>query len=373
MIDAIERLAGRTLGQYELRTIIGTGGMGVVYQAHQPSLRRDVAIKLMSPALSNQQGYIDQFLTEARTAAALEHPHIVPVYDSGVYEQLVYVVMRLLPGGSLSQRMAARIANQQPPYPLAEIASLLKVVAGALDYAHSQGVIHRDIKASNILFDKHDNLFLTDFGIARALPHSVISTTQHDGASGTPLYMSPEQWRDEILTPASDQYALGVVVYYLVTGRMPFDAATPYALMYQHINEAPTPLERWRADVPEALGDVMERVLAKIPNERFASATAFAQAFEQALRQKPQPQAMWDPDDMEKTNIIGQPRPVPPPNYQQPPRYNQPPMMPPGPPAYNPPRTSYIPLPQRRFNGKWIVLAGLAVVMLIAGGDWAGG
>jgi len=364
VIDVIQGLAGRTLGQYELSEIIGRGGMGVVYRAYQPSLRRDVAIKLVSPALSNQQGYIDQFLTEARTAAALEHPHIVPVYDSGVYEQVVYVVMRLLPGGSLAQRMVTRIANHQPPYPLADIAALLKVMAGALDYAHSQGVIHRDIKASNILFDKHDNLFLTDFGIARALPHSVISTTQHDGALGTPLYMSPEQWRDEVLTPASDQYALGVVVYYLVTGRMPFDAATPYALMYQHINETPAPPERWRRDVPEALGDVMERVLAKVPNERFASATAFALAFEQALHQPPQPKAMWDPEDMDKTNIVGQP-----PNYQQPPpRYGPPPVMPPGPPAYNPPRTQYLPLPQRRFTGKWILLAGLAAVMLIAGG-----
>ncbi|MCD4686658.1 MAG: serine/threonine protein kinase, partial [Anaerolineae bacterium] len=204
----LSNLTGQTLGEYELAELIGAGGMGAVYRAYQRKLERAVAVKILSTALASQSGYVERFQREARTSAALEHTNIVPVYDYGVQRELSYVVMRLLTGGSLSERMQRREDLGQPLPSLPEIADLLRQIASALDYAHSQHVIHRDIKPSNIMFDNQGSAYLVDFGIAKLTEASSVLTGTGT-TMGTPAYMPPEQWRSETLTPAADQYALG--------------------------------------------------------------------------------------------------------------------------------------------------------------------
>jgi len=275
-------LAGRTLGPYQLRELLGTGGMGAVYRAYQASLNRDVALKVISPALSSDEGYARRFVREAQTAAALEHPHIVPVYDYGSNQGFNYVVMRLLTGGSLADRMAYQKATGSPLPSLAEAADVIQKLAAALDYAHSRGVIHRDIKANNVMFDDHGTPFLVDFGIAK-LTGASTSLTHTGMVMGTPSYMAPEQWRGESVTAATDQYALGVLAYGLLTGHMPFEASTPFALMHQHLNDVPPPPDTWRADVPAGLQAVIDRAMAKEAADRYPSIRDFAQSFAEAI------------------------------------------------------------------------------------------
>ncbi len=274
-------LTGHTLGQYELRELLGRGGMGAVYRAYQRTLKRAVAVKVLPAALAADADFVARFTREAETAASLEHPHIIPVYDYGVESGTSYIVMRLLSGGTLADRMAQREASGAPLPSPGEIARLLSQLASAFDYAHQQGVIHRDIKPSNIMFDTHGNAFLVDFGIAKLLEHTS-ALTATGAVLGTPLYMAPEQWRAEQPVPATDQYALGVTIYQLLTGQVPFQAPTPYGLMHKHLHEMPTPPHVLRPHLPPSLAASLERALAKSPGERFPSVTAFAQTFERA-------------------------------------------------------------------------------------------
>jgi hypothetical protein len=279
---SFENLVGQSLGQYELREVLGAGGMGAVYRAFQANLKREVAVKVLPPHLAQQAGYLERFTREAETAAALEHPHIVPIVDYGTQDGISYIVMRLLTGGTLAERLAQREAASLPPPSLGEIAELLKQIGSALDYAHSKGVIHRDIKPSNIMFDNHGNAYLVDFGIAKLLESRSLLTGT--GMSmGTPIYMPPEQWRSELITPAADQYSLAVIAYAMVTGHVPFEADTPFALMHKHLNEDPTPINAWRSDVPQAVGLVLARAMSKKAEDRFPSCNPFAQAFEGAI------------------------------------------------------------------------------------------
>jgi serine/threonine protein kinase/SH3-like domain-containing protein len=275
---SIENLIGQTFGQCELRELLGVGGMGAVYRAYQKSLKREVAVKVISTALSQQSGYRERFFREAETAAALEDAHIIPIYDFGTQGQISYLIMRLLTGGSLAEHLKQRSTLPS----LGEVAHLLGQLASALDYAHSQGVIHRDIKPSNIMFDHKGTAFIVDFGVA----HLAQATTVLTGTGttlGTPLYMPPEQWRNENLSPAADQYALAVMAYQLVTGQVPFAADTPYGLMHKHLNEMPTPPQHIRAGVPQAVATVLNRAMAKNPEQRFSNITAFVQAFQRAV------------------------------------------------------------------------------------------
>src|SRR5260221_12281244 len=277
----ITTLTGLTIGQYTLKEQLGAGGMGVVYRGYQPNLEREVAIKILPPSMANQEGYIEGFMREARTAAGLEHAHIVPIYDYGTQQELSYVVMRLLTGGSLAQRMQQRVKDNLPLPARGEVSQMLKEIASALDYAHSRGVIHRDIKAGNIMFDSHGSAYLVDFGIAKLMDN--MGLTGSGLAVGTPTHMSPEQWRGEQVTAATDQYALSVVVYELISGRLPFDSSTAYALMNKHLNEPPTPLHTVRPDLPIEIEAVLQRVMAKDPQDRFPTVTDFANAFEGAI------------------------------------------------------------------------------------------
>ncbi len=277
IMTSIDNLAGQRFGQYEVRDLLGQGGMGAVYRAYQASLRRDVALKVLPPGLAGQGEFLERFVREAQTAAALEHAHIVPVYDYGTYGGLSFVIMRLLTGGSLSDRMAYRQKSGGLPS-LSETATVIRQLAGALDYAHGKGVIHRDIKANNVMFDDQGSPFLVDFGIAK-LTTATTGLTGTGVAMGTPSYMSPEQWKGESITPATDQYALGIMTYSMITGRLPFEAPTPYALMHKHLNEEPTPPQVWRADLPEGVKDVLAQAMAKDPRDRYPLTRDFAEAF----------------------------------------------------------------------------------------------
>ncbi len=279
----VQNLNGQSLGQYELRELLGAGGMGAVYRGYQAGLKRVVAVKVLALGLSSQEGYVERFIREATTAAGLEHPHIVPVYDFGTQEDVSYIVMRLLTGGSLAERLSQNTKAGKPLPSLGEISQLLRELASALDYAHSQGVIHRDVKPGNVMFDTQGGAYLVDFGIAK-LSDSTSALTGTGMTVGTPSYMPPEQWRSDPITPAADQYALGVLIYNIVTGHLPFEAPTPFGLMHKHINETPPVPSSWRPDLPEAVGLVLNRAMAKTPAERFETVTAFAQAFDRAIQ-----------------------------------------------------------------------------------------
>ncbi len=277
----IRRLAGRRLGQYVLEELIGLGGMSAVYRAYQPALQREVAIKVLATQLAADTEYQQRFALEARTAAALEHPHIVPIHDYGAQDTLVYVVMRLFTGGSLAQRLRY---SQQGGHPLpspGEVADLLDALADALAYAHGRGVIHRDIKPSNVVFDQQGTPHLVDFGIARIM-NADLGLTAAGTTIGTPNYMAPEQWRDEPLTPAVDQYALGILIFNTLTGRLPFEATTAHVLMQKHLNDPPPPVHSLRPDLPADLSPVLERAMAKLPGQRYPEVTDLAAAFRAA-------------------------------------------------------------------------------------------
>lgn len=273
----VETLEGAIIrGQYELRKLVGSGGMGAVYRGYQINLQRNVAIKVLSNKLSSDPDYIERFNREAVIAAKLEHAHIVPIYDHGTEGDINYVVMRLLTGGSLDERIGYGKTKDRPLPSLKETTRVLSQIASALDYAHSQGVVHRDIKASNVMFDSHGDAFIVDFGIARMV--EVTSNLTGTGMTvGTPSYMAPEQWRGDDAVPASDQYATGVMAYNLLTGKLPFEAVNPFALMQKHMNEfAPSP-SSVRPDLGDRFDHIFEQVLAKEPQDRFDTVTAFVE------------------------------------------------------------------------------------------------
>jgi len=272
----MQDLSGQQIKGYELREILGAGGFGAVYRAHQPVIGREVAIKIILPHYANHPDFIRRFEVEAQVIARLEHPHIIPLYDYWRDPDGAYLVMRYLRGGSLRRRLDAGPLN------LLEASSILDQVAGALAVAHRQGVVHRDIKPDNVLFDESGNAYLTDFGIAKDLGSST-SVTQGDMVIGSPAYLSPEQVRGDIVTPQADIYGLGVVLYEMVTGQHPFPTAQATSLLLLHLNEPLPPLSGHRAGVPEGMEAVIQRATAKDPRSRYSDALAFASAFRQAV------------------------------------------------------------------------------------------
>ena len=223
-------LVGKSLDQYQLLSLLGRGGMAAVYRSHQPSMDRDVAIKVISGQLADDPTFIARFEREARLIAKLQHPHILPVYDFGRRDGVLYLVMRLVEGGSLDERL------RQGPLSLDVAAQMFTDIASALTYAHDQGIIHRDLKPNNILLDSKDNPYLTDFGIAKMMQDSTGQITATGTIIGTPSYMAPEMWRGEAVDARTDIYSLGIMLYEMVTGALPFKGDTPYALMYKHFD-----------------------------------------------------------------------------------------------------------------------------------------
>jgi serine/threonine protein kinase/WD40 repeat protein len=270
-------MIGQTLGEYRIVEQIGMGGMATVFKAYDPGTDRYVAIKTLPKEYAKDPNFAERFRREAKAIAKLEHLHILPVFAYGEQEDTAYMVMRFLPTGTLAKRI------RQGTLSFKEASRYLKQLASALDYAHSQGVIHRDIKPSNVLIDQDDNVFLTDFGIAKMVEGSTLDLTG-DHILGTPQYMSPEQCMGEkALTPASDIYSLGIVLYEMVTGRAPFTAETPLAVIHMQLN-SPLPIPRsLRPDLPDAAEAVILKALSKQPELRYPTCDALAQAFANAV------------------------------------------------------------------------------------------
>ena len=273
-------LSGQTLDKYRILEEIGRGGMGVVYKAHDTVLDRLVAIKVLAPHLTWDQEFIKRFFREARVAARLKHPHIVTIHDVTQARGHHFIAMEYLEGRSL-----AEIIHRHGPLPPERAARILSQIARALDHAHAQGLVHRDVKPGNVIVGSHDNATLTDFGVAKSLEGTRL--TQSGVMVGTPAYMSPEQVRQQPTGPATDVYALGVVAYEMLGGRPPFEGDTPHVL-YAHAYEEPRPLPQVNSKVSPAVGAVVQKALAKAPGKRYGSAKAFAKALEQAVRSRGQ-------------------------------------------------------------------------------------
>lgn len=273
-------LTGQTLGKYRVTERLGRGGMAEVYKAYHPSLDRYVAIKVMHGHLADSEGFIERFNREAKSVANLRHPNIVQVFDYEHEGDMTYMVMEFVDGMTLKGKLI-ELWKQEKHLSFKGIFNIFSQVAEALDYAHKQGLYHRDIKPSNVLLENSGHAYLTDFGIAR-----IVSDTQFTASGmllGTPAYMAPEQGLGSPLTAACDIYALGIVLYELITGEVPFDADTPMAIINQHIN-APLPMPRLiRQDMPEDLEKVILKALAKDPADRYQSALEMLEAFEQAI------------------------------------------------------------------------------------------
>jgi len=268
-------LIGQTLGGYRILEQIGRGGMATVYKAFQPSLDRNVAIKVLPPYFAEQDDtFLKRFRLEARAVAALRHPNILVVHDYGEQDGTTFIIMEYVEAGTLTDRLGR-------PMPLPEIEVLLRQVAASLAYAHEKGIIHRDVKPSNILLPKPEWPLLTDFGLAKIVGGTHL--TQTGAIAGTPAYMSPEQGRGDTLDHRTDIYSLGIVLYEMTTGVVPFKAETPMAVIVKHIIE-PLPLPRAvNPELPEAVERVILKALAKDPQDRFSNANEMADAFTAAV------------------------------------------------------------------------------------------
>jgi serine/threonine-protein kinase len=263
-------------GEYSLERELGRGGMGIVYLAREVQLDRLVAIKLLPGALASRPEIRERFLREARMAASLSHPHIVPIYRVGEAKGLVFFVMAYVNGETLGDRLRAR-----GPLSAAVATRLLREVTWALSYAHGRGIVHRDIKPDNILIETETGRALvTDFGIARGAAETAISDPGH--VTGTAQFMSPEQASGETIDGRSDLYSLGVVAYLAVSGKLPFDAPSIPALLVKQIGTDAPALSSVAPTAPRALIDVIDRCLRKAPAERFASGEELAEALEMA-------------------------------------------------------------------------------------------
>lgn len=272
-------LVGRTLGGYLITEMIGAGGMATVYKGYRADIDRYVAIKVLPPHPGLDSQFVDRFKLEARTIARLQHPHILPLYDYGVEQDILFLVTAYIDGGSLADRIDRGSMRSS------ETSRLLRQAAVALDYAHRQGVIHRDIKPANMLLDKEGNLLLADFGIARLASNDGGKLTATGGLLGTPAYMSPEQARGDDVSPSTDIYSLGVVLYEMLTGRQPYQAETPMKVLLKHITD---PVPRLSEVDPERFTPAMElvlaRALAKSPTNRYQTATEMADDLDQAIQ-----------------------------------------------------------------------------------------
>lgn len=265
-------MIGQIIGGFEIIREIGRGGMGVVYEARQASPRRNVALKVLPRELAHVPQVAARFADEANRMAMLEgHPNIVAVYAAGEDGGVAYFAMQLLSGADLDQRL-----QREGRLYLDDAAEIIAQVAEALDFAHQRGVVHRDVKPANIMFDSQGRPLVTDFGIAKA--RDEYRLTQTGMTIGTPEYASPEQIKGNHRDGRSDVYSLGVVLYQAVCGQMPFTATTPMAYAIKHVSEPPLPASSVVGDIPQVLEHVIMRCLAKEPHERFSSGHELAAA-----------------------------------------------------------------------------------------------
>lgn len=274
-------LVGRTLGHYQLSALLGAGGMAEIYRAHDDRLNREVAVKVLPVVLAADPAYVARFRSEAQHVANLRHPNIVPVFDYGEQDGLLYLVMPLLPG-SLRDRIIP-----DHPMPITEAIALTVQIAGALEAAHAQGIVHRDVKPENILLDANGDALLTDFGIARELsflrqPGTARTLSATGLPIGTPEYMAPEQLRDGPVDQRADVYALGAILYELLTTHAPHEGVTPYEVAALVLTAPITPPSQLNPRVSPELDAVVTATLSSDPAQRPQSVAAFAQDLAQA-------------------------------------------------------------------------------------------
>ena len=256
-----------TIGRYQIEKELAQGGMGLIYLARDPYIQRQVVIKVLMYSRTLDAVYRDFFQQEAELIAALEHPCIVPIYDFGWHGEQPYIVMRHMAGGSLADRLQKEELKQT------QIAHIFKRIAEALDAAHARKIIHRDVKPSNFLFDSTGEIFLSDFGIAKST-----SVTDDDGTwlVGTPAYMSPEQVLGDPVDGRADIYALGIVLYRLLSGQLPFSNDSVTALINSHVDLPIPDIRSVKANVPAVWQEVVGKAMAKDPNDRYVTASDFA-------------------------------------------------------------------------------------------------
>jgi serine/threonine-protein kinase len=298
----MRNLDGQTIGSYLVIEQTAVGGMAIIYKAYDAALDRYVALKVLPEYLSHEPEFSARFRAEARNIARLRHPNILPIYGYGEENGLSYFVMDLVEGGTLKNLMGG-------PMPVEQAVTLINQVADALQYAHVQGVVHRDVKPANVLMARPDWVQLSDFGIARVLEQNTNLTHSGSAFFGTPHYMAPEQARGDPVSPQTDQYALGIVLYEMLTGTTPYSADTPQAIVYQHIYSA-LPLPHTRNPL---VTDVMERVilkaLAKEQQDRFPDMAAFALAARAAAGGASVPMTAAVPQPTEEVEAESEPFP----------------------------------------------------------------
>jgi len=272
-------LKGKKLGQYQIIEELGRGGMAVVYKAYQPSLNRYVAIKVLPPQFAFDEEFVQRFLREARSAAALHHPNIMTIHDVSQQDGYYFIVMEYVEGKTLDQVVA-----DSGRLPLPRIQRIIAQVVNALEHAHQRGLIHRDIKPTNIMVDeeRNDHVTLMDFGLVRAAEDSGLTKT--GTIVGTPEYMSPEQAEGEDIDHRTDIYSLGVVLYKMLTGRVPFSKSTPHAVLIAHMTQEPPSISSISPGLPAPIEAVVRKALAKDRDKRYARANDMARDLGMAAR-----------------------------------------------------------------------------------------
>lgn len=351
-------MATSRIGRYEIRAELGRGGMATVYRGYDPTFEREVAIKVLPQAFTHDPQFRTRFEREAKMIALLEHPAIVPVYDFGEQDGQPYIVMRYMAGGSLADRL------EQGAISLSETAQIISRLAPALDAAHARNIVHRDLKPGNVLFDQYGNAFLSDFGIARAAEYGG-QTLTGSAILGTPAYMSPEQVQGEKqLDGRSDIYALGVLVYQMLTGDVPYQSETPAKVMMMHVL-APVPnIREARPDLPESVHHLITKAMAKNPSDRFATASELAAILEGISRGESFEQATSEAEVVVSVGKVKTPAPAAP-SAAEPTRLAR---AAPTRPAMH--QEAAMPLPQeaprRTPSLLWPIVAVLAIVVVAA-------
>lgn len=259
-------LSGKTLGQYQIIKSIGQGGMAKIYLAYQPSVKREVAIKVLASDLQENTSFVNRFAKEVEVIAHLQHPQIIPVYDFGKQDDALYIVMAYMRGLTLAER----IDNAPKGLPDEETIRLIDLICAGLDYAHSKGIVHRDLKPNNILMDENNHPYIADFGLAK-LSEGKLELT-NTMMTGTAAYMAPEIAQSGKSTKRADIYSLGIILFEMLTGRLPFQGETPYKMLSAHINKPVPNIREFRRDLPQAVQAVLEKALAKNPVNRFDTA-----------------------------------------------------------------------------------------------------
>ncbi|MGH7752586.1 MAG: serine/threonine-protein kinase, partial [Gemmatimonadales bacterium] len=267
-------------GQYQVGELLGRGGMSLVYLAHETELNRAVALKVLPLQLMHAPDASERFMREAKIAAALDHPHIVPIFRVGATGTFLWYTMKRIRGRSLGQ-----IIEQRTRLPVDEVRTVVEQVGSALHYAHRHGVVHRDIKPANVMIEEHSGWALVcDFGVARAFGH--VQLTQSGSSLGTPRYMSPEQFESQPVDGRSDQYSLAILTFEALTGVVPFTGESLGELVRKHLLQAPPKLVDVLPEAPVSVSDALDRALKKQPGDRFPDIAAFVEALGGKARPK---------------------------------------------------------------------------------------